>query len=205
MTTFSNAGQARVRQSRTGGYCRSRQMTSGSQNVILVLAWHRFLSLDRYLAMKVLIIVSAALVASGCSPQQEPLVVADGAASAKSTPNTVDDDHAPGAAAGAVPGELIGIAEEQTEETNAAVGLARYAQIRELAIARAVTESDVVTMTRHGINDDVIINSLQTRGCRWDRTPDAVIRLKHGGVSDQVITAMQHTELKTAPSADGVE
>jgi 2',3'-cyclic-nucleotide 2'-phosphodiesterase (5'-nucleotidase family) len=50
------------------------------------------------------------------------------------------------------------------------------------------------------VGDDVIINSLKTRGCRWDSTPDAVIRLKHEGVSDRVITAMQNTGLHAAPA-----
>jgi hypothetical protein len=109
-----------------------------------------------------------------------------------------------GAATGAAAGGLIGNAEDAKEERDAAVAHAQYEHDRTRAIAYAVTESDVVTMTRSGVGDAVIINALRTRGCRWDSSPDAVIRLKHEGVSDQVITAMQNTGLHTAPSVVAV-
>ena len=108
-----------------------------------------------------------------------------------------------GAATGAAAGGLIGNAEDSKEERDVAVAHARYERARTQAVANAVTESDVVTMTRSGVGDAVIINSLRTRGCRWDSTPDAVIRLKHQGVSDQVLTAMQNTGLHTGPIGGG--
>jgi uncharacterized protein YcfJ len=106
-----------------------------------------------------------------------------------------------GAAAGATAGGLVGNAEDAKEEKNAAVAHAQFEQARSQAIANAVTESDVVTMSRNHVGDGVIINALRTRGCRWDSSPDAVIRLKHEGVSDQVITAMQNTGLNMAPAS----
>ena len=109
-----------------------------------------------------------------------------------------------GAATGAAAGGLIGNAEDAKEEKNAAVAHAQYEQARSQAIANAVTEVDVVTMTRNHVGDAVIINALRTRGCRWDSSPDAVIRLKHEGVSDQVITAMQNTGLQMAPATAAV-
>ena len=104
-----------------------------------------------------------------------------------------------GAATGAAAGGLIGNSEDAKEERDVAIAHARYEHARTQAVAYAVTESDVVTMTRSGVGDEVIVNSLRTRGCRWDSTPDAVIRLKHEGVSDRVLTAMQNTGLHTAP------
>lgn len=98
-----------------------------------------------------------------------------------------------GAATGAVAGGLVGNAEDAKEERDVAVAHAQYEHARNQAIAQAVTESDVIVMTRNNVGDDVIINSLRTRGCRWDSSPDAVIRLKHEGVSDRVIQAMQNT------------
>ena len=106
-----------------------------------------------------------------------------------------------GAATGAAAGGLIGNAEDAKEEKNAAIAQAQHEQVVSQAMANAVKESDVVTMTRSGVGDDVIITALRTRGCLWDGTPDAVIRLKHEGVSDRVITAMQTTGLHAAPAA----
>lgn len=101
-----------------------------------------------------------------------------------------------GAATGAVAGGLVGNAEDAKEERDAAVAHAQYEHARNQAIAQAVTESDVIIMTRNNVGDDVIINSLRTRGCRWDSSPDSVIRLKHEGVSDRVIQAMQNTGIR---------
>jgi uncharacterized protein YcfJ len=98
-----------------------------------------------------------------------------------------------GAATGAVAGGLVGNAEDAKEERDAAVAHAQYENARNQAIAQAVTESDVIVMTRNNVGDDVIINAVRTRGCRWDSSPDSVIRLKHEGVSDRVIQAMQNT------------
>lgn len=98
-----------------------------------------------------------------------------------------------GAATGAVAGGLVGNAEDAREERDVAVAHAQYNQARSQAIAKAVTDVDVVTMTRNNVGEDVIVNSIRTRGCLWDGTPDSVIRLKHEGVSDRVITAMQNS------------
>jgi hypothetical protein len=108
-----------------------------------------------------------------------------------------------GAAAGAATGGLVGNAEDSKEQRNAAIAQAQHEQAVSQAIANAVTESDVVTMTRNNVGDSVIINALRTRGCRWDSSPDSVIRLKHEGVSDAVITAMQNTGLHLGPAVAG--
>ncbi len=107
-----------------------------------------------------------------------------------------------GGATGAVAGGLLGNAEDKREAQDAAVAHAQYESARNQAMARAVTEADVVNFTRNHVGEDVIINSIRTRGCLWDATPDAVIRLKHEGVSDRVITAMQNTGVP-APVAGG--
>jgi len=109
-----------------------------------------------------------------------------------------------GAAAGAATGGLVGNAEDQREQKDAAIAQAQHQQAVSQAMANAVTESDVVTMTRNNVGDSVIINALRTRGCRWDSSPDSVIRLKHEGVSDEVIRAMQNTGLHVGgPVAGG--
>jgi hypothetical protein len=109
-----------------------------------------------------------------------------------------------GAATGAVAGGLVGNAEDKREERDAAVAHAQYESARNQAIARAVTEADVVTMTRSHVGEGVIINAIRTRGCLWDGTPDAVIRLKHEGVSESVITEMQNSGIRVPVAAGAV-
>jgi hypothetical protein len=98
-----------------------------------------------------------------------------------------------GAATGAVAGGLVGNAEDAKEERDAAVAHAQFEHARSQAYATAVSEIDVINMSRNHVRDDVIINAIRTRGCRWDGTPDSVIRLKHEGVSDPVVAAMQNS------------
>jgi uncharacterized protein YcfJ len=105
-----------------------------------------------------------------------------------------------GAAAGALAGGLVGDSEDKREERDAAVAQAQYEHAHSQAMARAVTVNDVVTMAHSGVGDEVIINSLRTRGCRWDSNPNALIYLKQQGVSDRVIEAMQNTGLRPAPA-----
>lgn len=104
-----------------------------------------------------------------------------------------------GAASGAVAGGLIGNAEDAREDRDAAVAQAQYQNAKSRALANAISEADVVTMTRNDVGDEVITNAIRTRGCRWDGTPEAVIRLKHEGVSDRVIAAMQNSGVYMPP------
>src|SRR5579859_6861922 len=58
-----------------------------------------------------------------------------------------------GAAAGALAGGLVGNAEDKREERDAAVAQAEYNHAQAQAIARAITVSDVVTMSHSGVGD----------------------------------------------------
>jgi hypothetical protein len=55
-----------------------------------------------------------------------------------------------------------------------------------------------VGMARAGVNDDVIISMMQSRGARLDLSPQGLISLKQSGVSDRVVLAAQN--LGTAPA-----
>jgi hypothetical protein len=48
-------------------------------------------------------------------------------------------------------------------------------------------------MVRSGLSPEVIINSIHSRGGRFDTTPDAIVQLKANGVSDYLIQVMQTT------------
>lgn len=103
-----------------------------------------------------------------------------------------------GAAAGALAGGLVGNAVDAREERDAAVAQSQYSQAQAQAAAQALSGWDVVQMSKNGISDDVIVNSIRTRGCLFDGTPDNIISLKQQGVSDRVITAMQTSGVRPA-------
>ncbi len=95
-----------------------------------------------------------------------------------------------GAAAGALGGALVGDAEKARAERDAAYAYAQNTQ-RQQQLAGAVSNHDVVYMAQNGLGDEVIINAIQTRGGRFDTSPQSLINLKASGVSDHVIAAMQ--------------
>lgn len=101
-----------------------------------------------------------------------------------------------GAATGAVTGNLVGQSEDLREQRDAAWAEAQYANAQAVAEAQALTEGDVLTMVQSGVGDAVIVQALQSRGCRWEGTPQAIIRLKQQGVSDAVLNAMQRAPLR---------
>jgi len=96
-----------------------------------------------------------------------------------------------GAAAGAVGGGLLGNAADVQEERDAAITHAQHTEMARRADQMAVTNRDVINMTRKGVSDRVIVSTVQSRGGRFDTSPDAVIYMKENGVSDAVIQTMQ--------------
>ncbi|MEM8913361.1 MAG: glycine zipper domain-containing protein [Planctomycetota bacterium] len=55
----------------------------------------------------------------------------------------------------------------------------------------AVSMSDIVTMSRSGVSETVILNQIQTRGVVTQPQVSDIIALHQQGVSESVITAMQ--------------
>lgn len=96
-----------------------------------------------------------------------------------------------GAAAGAVGGAVVGQEQQIREDHQTAMAAARQAEWQRHADAQAVTNHDIVRMTKGGLSDSVIINAIHTRGGRFDMSPDALIAMKTDGVDDNVIQAMQ--------------
>jgi len=58
--------------------------------------------------------------------------------------------------------------------------------------ARAVTNSDVITMVNNGVSDSLICHVVSVREGRFDTSPKGIDALKRSGVSDLVIEAMQN-------------
>ncbi len=103
-----------------------------------------------------------------------------------------------GAAAGAIGGALVGDAEQARAQRDSAYAYAQNVN-RSQQYAGAVTNADVMSMAQNGLSDDVIINSINTRGGRFDTSPNALIQLNSLGVSAPVIAAMQNSGPPIAP------
>ncbi|MCX6911056.1 MAG: hypothetical protein NTY01_23855 [Verrucomicrobia bacterium] len=63
-----------------------------------------------------------------------------------------------------------------------------------------LTSSDIVKMSKAGISDDVIIQTIQSTGSNFHLTAEDVESIKRDGVSDRLVAAMQ-TARPAAPSA----
>ena len=101
-----------------------------------------------------------------------------------------DGDAVPGALIGGTIGLVTGAAAGNSiDQQN------YYRQQQQAAIAqqqaRAVTMSDVVSMTHAGLGDAVIINHIQTHGMAHHVSANDLIILKQQGVSDNVLSTMQ--------------
>ena len=114
-----------------------------------------------------------------------------------------------GAGVGAVTGNLLGRSKDAQDDRRAAVGAATVGQLNQQAAATAVTNYDLLQMTRAGVSEDVIISTMRSRGARIDLSPQSLIALKQQGVSDRVVMAAQDMSAgrgyaTPAPAAVGV-
>jgi hypothetical protein len=96
-----------------------------------------------------------------------------------------------GAGIGALTGGLLGNAKDRNDQARAVQGQAVVGQLNQQVAAAAVTNYDLVEMTRAGIAEDVIISTMRSRGVRLDLSPQQLIALKQQGVSDRVVMAAQ--------------
>lgn len=96
-----------------------------------------------------------------------------------------------GAGVGALAGNLFGRKKDQTDERRAVAGATAVARANQQAVARAVTNVDLIRMTQAGMSDGLIISTIRARGTRLDLSPQALIALKESGVSDPVMIAAQ--------------
>jgi hypothetical protein len=97
-----------------------------------------------------------------------------------------------GAGVGAVTGNLLGRSKDAADDRRAAAGAAAVGQMNAQAAAMAVTDADLVQMTRAGVSEDVIISTMRSRGTRIDLSPQSLIALRQQGVTDRVILAAQN-------------
>jgi outer membrane lipoprotein SlyB len=103
-----------------------------------------------------------------------------------------------GAGVGAITGNLLGRAKDRADERQTAYGTAVAAQATQQAAAMAVTNYDLVSMTRAGVSEDVMISTMRSRGAQLDLSPQGLIAMKQSGVNDRVLLAAQ--ELNHRPA-----
>jgi uncharacterized protein YcfJ len=99
-----------------------------------------------------------------------------------------------GGVVGAVTGGLLGNAADKQQAIDRQRYYYNQQQIQQQQIAAtqaAVSLTDVVTMTRSGLSEAVIINQVQQRGIQQKLQVPDIISLHQQGVSENVITAMQ--------------
>ena len=112
-----------------------------------------------------------------------------------------NDETAEGALIGGAVGLLTGAAVGHSLDNRAAEAQAaqRYAQqVRQQQLARAVSTQDVITMTRNGIGETVIINHIRQHGVQRELDVHDVISLHQQGVPESVIAAMQRASVGPA-------
>ena len=95
-----------------------------------------------------------------------------------------------GGVIGAVTGGLLGNASDKEQ---AAYQQQRYYQQQQHVIQAqtSVSVADVVSMSRNGLSDSVIINQIQQRGVQRQLQVPEIIAMHQQGVRETVITAMQ--------------
>ncbi|QDS99044.1 YMGG-like glycine zipper-containing protein [Adhaeretor mobilis] len=105
-----------------------------------------------------------------------------------------------GAGVGALTGRALGSAQDKADYQQTAVGNSIANQANAQAAAQAVTNYDLTQMTAAGLSDDLIISTIQSRGGRFDMSPDGLIALKQAGVSDRVVLSAQRASGRAVPT-----
>jgi hypothetical protein len=97
-----------------------------------------------------------------------------------------------GGAVGAIAGGAIGRGRD-VQEYHAWQYHQHQRQQQQLAYARASSVADIVTMSRNGLSDQVIVNHIRSRGIQHELSVHDIVALHQQGVSESVIAAMQHS------------
>jgi hypothetical protein len=113
-----------------------------------------------------------------------------------------------GGVVGAVAGGILGNAADKEAEMRRrraayyhAQQQQRAAQQQTMTLQSAVTLQDVISMSRSGLSDHVIINQVRQRGFAGSIAVSDIISLHQQGVSENVITALQSATASPQPVA----
>jgi len=147
-----------------------------------------------------MVVVLGALVAwnAGCETkaQSGALIGAGGGAAAGAGIGSISG-HAGegaliGAGVGAIGGYIVGneLDKKDQREREAAYENSRY---QAAPAVRAVTKNDVISWTRAGVKDEVIIDRIQRSGTVFRMTAADENQLRDANVSEEVVRAMKDT------------
>lgn len=99
-----------------------------------------------------------------------------------------------GGVIGAVTGGILGNATDKEAAYNNQQRV--YARQQQAVVAQSsVSISDVVSMSRSGLSENVIINQIQSRGVTAQPQVSDIIAMHQQGVNERVITAMQQANV----------
>ncbi len=93
-----------------------------------------------------------------------------------------------GGVAGALIGNAVGEEKDAIEERN------RFLieqQMGRSVGTGVVSHDDIIAMSQQGVGDELIVNHIRHNGVTSSPSANDLIRLKHAGVSDTVVRAMQ--------------
>lgn len=96
-----------------------------------------------------------------------------------------------GGLTGGLTGAAVGNAKDVREERDAALTHAAHVQASRRAAERALTNNDVISMSQNGLNDDIILNAIRTRGGQFRTNSEALIHMQSAGVSNRVMMEVQ--------------
>lgn len=70
-----------------------------------------------------------------------------------------------------------------------------------LIAQQTLTNDSLITMTKAGLSDDLIVSTINTSPGKFEVTTDGLIALKRGGVSDKVVSAVLLKTYGNAPAS----
>ncbi|MDZ7619658.1 MAG: hypothetical protein U1E05_21880 [Patescibacteria group bacterium] len=106
-----------------------------------------------------------------------------------------------GGALGAITGAAVGSELDSIEAQNAANVAAIEQRLGRQLAAGAATVDDVISMTKAGVDEDLIVNHVRNNGTAVRLQAADVISLQQQGVSSQVIAALQAPPSSQQPMA----
>lgn len=100
-----------------------------------------------------------------------------------------------GGAVGAGVGAILGNAKAKEKAQQRYYTQQQQAYATQQTMLGAVSSADVVSMSRSGLGDNLIINQIQQRGVQRRLEVPDIIYLHNSGVHEHVITAMQNASI----------
>jgi len=67
----------------------------------------------------------------------------------------------------------------------------------------ALTNRDILNMVQAQLGDAVIVAKIKSSECKFDTSPDVLIKLKHAGLSDTILQAMAESGAVPRPASAG--